>query len=337
MNVESIETNQRKKNGKRRRNSSSSSTVSINALSNQDDSMTSTTSSLADVVRVAYCEKHVPPETLQSYDTKASKSQIEALLKKEHEKRLEKVNKLMQERKIVPKNVIVPNLSNELCNNLSKRYLNTENKNIFFNKLLNYWLLKRATRNGQPLLRSLQQKSIISNNRKKSTLNNNNNYFKFDSLELEEKYLACKKLRQNLEKQRLLMELVQKRERIKYECIAIDQLKTVYEINSFNGIFLQRLLYILKDLDKKKIFHEPVNLTQVPTYLDVIKQPMDFKTMQNKINKIKYETLSQFESDFDLIINNCLEFNPLKISIYNKAALKLREQVFYLFRQFLLS
>ena len=93
----------------------------------------------------------------------------------------------------------------------------------------------------------------------------------------------------------------------------------------------------MSKLDHMGIFGLPVTDDIAPGYSNIIKQPMDFKTMQNKINKIKYETLSQFESDFDLIINNCLEFNPLKISIYNKAALKLREQVFYLFRQFLLS
>jgi len=181
MNIVSVETDQRKKNGKRRRNSSSSSSsLSVNALStNQDDDSISSTS---DVIRVAYCDKHVPPNTLESYDPKATKSEIDALLKKAYEKRLEKVNKLTQQRKIMPKNVFVPNLSNDLCTSLSKSYLNTENKHLFFNKLLNYWLLKRAARNGQPLLRSLQQKTI-SSSRKKSNLNNtnnNNNYFKFD-------------------------------------------------------------------------------------------------------------------------------------------------------------
>jgi bromodomain and PHD finger-containing protein 1 len=89
---------------------------------------------------------------------------------------------------------------------------------------------------------------------------------------------------------------------------------------------LQRTLEILKDLDKKKIFHEPVDLNEVPTYSDVIHNPMDFSKMQSKINRMEYITFSQFEADFDLIINNCLLFNQ-KNSFYYKTAFKLREQV----------
>ena len=103
-------------------------------------------------------------------------------------------------------------------------------------------------------------------------------------------------------------------------------MKTIYELNSFNGIFLQRLLDILRDLDKKQIFHQPVDLEDAPTYLDEIKHPMDFSTMQEKINKMQYDSFAKFEADFDLIINNCLNFNQ-KNSIFYKMAFKIREQV----------
>ncbi len=106
----------------------------------------------------------------------------------------------------------------------------------------------------------------------------------------------------------------------------MDHLKTIYEINSFNGIFLQRLLDLLRDMDKNQIFHEPVNPIEVPTYYDTVKNPMDFSKMQTKLNNMEYENLNQFEADLNLIVNNCLQFNQ-KNSFYYKTALKLREQV----------
>ena len=86
----------------------------------------------------------------------------------------------------------------------------------------------------------------------------------------------------------------------------------------------------IKDLDKRKIFHEPVDVNEVPTYLDVVQNPMDFSKMQEKINRMQYITFSQFEADFELIINNCLLFNQ-KNTIFYKIAFKLREQVGFIF------
>lgn len=311
--------NSRKKIGRKRRSSSSSS---VSTVSNHDDSISSTSSS--EVVRVVFCEKHVTAETLSpSLRVNInSKMELDTLFKQAQQLRIEKASRLMEGRKIAPKIVPIPILSEEFSAEILKS-INFENKEIVFNKLVSYWTLKRMSRSGRPLSRQLQM-----NERKKIIVNNQS---KFNSLDLEDKYAVCKKMRQNLEKQRLLMELIRKRERIKYDCIKIEQLKAIYELNPLNGIFLQRLLNILRDFDKKKIFHEPVNLNEVPTYTEIVKQPMDFSTMQSKINNIQYNLFSEFESDFKLLINNCLLFNPLKISVYNKAALKLKEQVEFYF------
>lgn len=316
--VKSIKSARKKTNRKRR----SSSSSACSGVTNQDDSISSTSSAQEEVVREAYCERHVPIETLSPSlkSDKISKNELESALKQAQQLRIKKVQHLNEQRKAEPKNVPVPILSKQFCDDILKKCLDFENKQIFFEKLINYWTLKRMSRNGQPILRRLLK---TFGNKKKSE----NAHARFASVEMEKKYAVCKRIRQNLEKQRLLMELVRKRERIKYDCIKIEQLKTVYELNAFNGIFLQRLLDILRELDKKQIFHQPVRVEEVPTYLEVIKTPMDFSTMQNKIYNMVYNTLDEFQADLKLIIDNCLLFNPLKISIYNKAAIKLKEQV----------
>ena len=58
---------------------------------------------------------------------------------------------------------------------------------------------------------------------------------------------------------------------------------------------------------------------------------MEFSKMQKKIETYKYSNFSQFKSDFNLIISNCLLFNKDN-PFYYKAALKLKEQVNKLFK-----
>jgi hypothetical protein len=47
--------------------------------------------------------------------------------------------------------------------------------------------------------------------------------------------------------------------------------------------------------DIKKIFHEPVPVEEVPDYLTIIKTPMDFATMQAKVDAHDYTDPTEFE------------------------------------------
>jgi bromodomain-containing factor 1 len=54
---------------------------------------------------------------------------------------------------------------------------------------------------------------------------------------------------------------------------------------------------------------DPVALN-IPHYRQVIKAPMDLGTMNQKLKSGQYGTASEFKKDFDLVIRNCLAFNP---------------------------
>ena len=41
------------------------------------------------------------------------------------------------------------------------------------------------------------------------------------------------------------------------------------------------------------LFREPVDIEEVPDYLDLIKKPMDFSTMRAKVEDFKYETFGE--------------------------------------------
>ncbi|EMD32531.1 hypothetical protein CERSUDRAFT_118583 [Gelatoporia subvermispora B] len=61
------------------------------------------------------------------------------------------------------------------------------------------------------------------------------------------------------------------------------------------------------------VFREPVDpvLLGIPTYFDVIpkKDARDLRTIRNKLDADKYESIEAFEADMDLMINNAIRFN----------------------------
>ncbi|KAL8797162.1 MAG: hypothetical protein Q9195_000629 [Heterodermia aff. obscurata] len=54
---------------------------------------------------------------------------------------------------------------------------------------------------------------------------------------------------------------------------------------------------------------DPVALN-IPTYFNVIRQPMDFGTIQQKLNQGEYENAREFDQDAQLVFANCYKFNP---------------------------
>lgn len=92
--------------------------------------------------------------------------------------------------------------------------------------------------------------------------------------------------------------------------------------------FKSRCDEILDRLIKKdhyNIFLEPVNTDDVAGYLDIIKSPMDFTTMRNKLARQQYRSLGEFRKDLDLIWSNCLLFNGKEpTNVFSKKAIELR-------------
>lgn len=82
---------------------------------------------------------------------------------------------------------------------------------------------------------------------------------------------------------------------------------------------LPKLIENLQRRDSYKFFCEPVNPDDVPGYSDVIKTPMDFGTMQRKVDDRLYSHIDEFKSDFHLVVNNAQTFNPEGTLYYNEA------------------
>lgn len=52
---------------------------------------------------------------------------------------------------------------------------------------------------------------------------------------------------------------------------------------------------------------------------------MDLSTMKAKIDEMKYLSITEFQSDFNLMIANCLAYNS-KDTIFYRAGLRMKEQ-----------
>lgn len=68
-------------------------------------------------------------------------------------------------------------------------------------------------------------------------------------------------------------------------------------------------------------FVEPVDPKEVPDYYDVIKRPMDLRTMMNKLKQRIYDKPEELRKDFNLIVSNCEEYNVSESEIYECAQL----------------
>ncbi|KAL7067318.1 bromodomain-containing protein [Cryptosporidium serpentis] len=82
-----------------------------------------------------------------------------------------------------------------------------------------------------------------------------------------------------------------------------------------NEILLEIVRRLYKR-DRQQIFAEPVNAELVPDYYQVIKNPMDFSTMRNKVIQEEYKDFESFESDIRLIITNCYTYNRIGTLVY---------------------
>uniref|UniRef100_A0A8C1K6G8 Bromodomain containing 1a n=1 Tax=Cyprinus carpio TaxID=7962 RepID=A0A8C1K6G8_CYPCA len=270
------------------------------------------------VKKTAYCGAHTPngsikrPLTIYN-ETKTNYRLCQLLDKKGSRTRLKKqkrlINNVVEVVAPVPY-ASVPSFSPERLNTILSQ-VSLQKKKAFGELVLNYWMLKRLSRNGVPLNRRLQT-SLYSQKNAQPT--------EEETQALKEQLKEWQRLRHDLERARLLLEQIRKREKLKKE----EQTLMEVHLTPFT-VLLRAVLDQLQEKDQAHIFAEPVSIKEVPDYLDHILHPMDFSTMRKHINEQGYKNLDEFEADFNLIIENCMKYNG-KDTFFYRAAVRLRDQ-----------
>lgn len=249
------------------------------------------------VRKTAFCDTHAPV----SYK-KADK--------------MRSARKILQEKAKALPVVSIPTIPAERISHISS-LIDIPKKADFVKRLMGYWTLKRQSRNGVSLLRRLQMSHLSRNNKTDMDLDS-------ATSALRDQLKYWQRLRQDLERARLLCELIRKREKLKREFVKLRERVFLTEISPLVKV-LNELITHLQEKDPHRIFAEPVDTSEVPDYLTLIKEPMDFSTMRTKVNNLEYASFAEFEKDFQLIVSNCMTYNA-KDTIFYRAAIKLRDQ-----------
>lgn len=87
---------------------------------------------------------------------------------------------------------------------------------------------------------------------------------------------------------------------------------------------MHHLLSDLQNHASSWAFLNPVNKDEVTDYYEVIKEPMDLSTMEQRLEENVYENLDAFLNDASKIFNNCKAYNG-ENSSYTKNAIRLEK------------
>ncbi|KMQ97299.1 peregrin-like protein [Lasius niger] len=248
------------------------------------------------VQKTAYCEAHTP------VDYQPSTNPVDA-------RRRAIANKKSSSAPVIS----IPTIPPERIREIASLAEGVPKRSQLIQRLIAYWTLKRQYRNGVPLLRRLQSSHPQS---RPPPLGEHSTSPTHDSELREElyrqlKYWQC--LRQDLERARLLCELVRKREKLKKELFKVKEKCLWFELRPLESV-LRTLLEAIKAKDVNDVFGQPVNTKEVPDYLEIA-----------KLEKQEYDSIVAFETDFNLMVNNCLAYNR-KDTMFYRAGMKMKEQ-----------
>ncbi|EDX15416.1 GD15310 [Drosophila simulans] len=268
------------------------------------------------VQKFAYCHAHTPAD---------AKLKMNVPDFEDTRHKMKEARKALAKKRSTAPVVLIPTIPPDRVQEIATM-VTMQRKKEFLDRIIAYWTLKRHYRNGVPLLRRLQSQGnnhgVIQRNGIEGSPDTGELYRQL-------KYWQC--LRQDLERARLLCELVRKREKLKVAFVRISEEVVMLQLNPLEAA-LNKLLDALEARDSMQIFREPVDTSEVPDYTDIVKQPMDLGTMRAKLKECQYTSLEQLEADFDLMIQNCLAYNN-KDTVFYRAGIRMRDQAAPLFVQ----
>ncbi|KIJ55279.1 hypothetical protein M422DRAFT_23890 [Sphaerobolus stellatus SS14] len=252
-----------------------------------------------------YCEKHLPEDVKQTRgevdDTFEGPLTIQARTPKSAKTARAYAKKFSLGPPLVPQ-VIVDRLENYYKKHFRQ-------KTQFIHLVCKYWSLKREARRGAPLLKRLHLEPWSASSATKQTSDEE----KTQKLE----YLL--QLRKNLESVKQLTALARQREEHK-----LNQAKVLRGVITSlifpHAAALKHALDQIQNLDKNQIFRRPVTRAEAPDYYDIIKNPMCFMEIENKIEKGDYLDLESFKADLNLVFDNAMVYNKRDTVFYKTAS-----------------
>ncbi|EAL41745.3 AGAP007617-PA [Anopheles gambiae str. PEST] len=291
------------------------------------DTVKGTDSNPVVVQKTAYCDAHTPLNALQTTPGNSPDGGPPTDAREVTREKMKKARKLLALKRTSAPVILIPTIPQNRIEEISS-LVNIPKKQQFIQRLIAYWTLKRQYRNGVPLLRRLQSQGQAQGTGMPGCRDRTDGSPDAQELYQQLKYWQC--LRQDLERSRLLCELVRKREKIKLILIKTTEQLVMAQLNPIESV-LHRILDQLEVKDDKEIFREPVDTEEVPDYTDIVKHPMDLGTMRQKLKRGAYIRIEDLEQDFQLMIRNCLAYNN-KDTMFYRAGVRMRDAGAIVFR-----
>ncbi|XP_067934772.1 peregrin-like [Watersipora subatra] len=269
--------------------------------------------------KTAFCDLHSPANMKGSSMVANSESDADTKTAQEKSRlKMRRARKILAEKRNAVPVVSIPMIPEKRVQAIAKK-MKIGRKEILLQRLLAYWTLKRQSRNGVPLVRRLQSNQTAKPHDKMLEPMDEK-----EAASSNQQLKYWKRLRQDLEKARLLVELIRKREKLKREEMRLHSAMVELTLSPLTK-FLQKILDDIRELDSTSVFAYPVDVNEVPDYHEYISTPMDLSTIQQKVNDLVYSNLDEFQDDIMLMIRNCMTYNAKDTPFY-KSGLRMSDQ-----------
>ncbi|KAJ2008588.1 hypothetical protein H4R26_000061 [Coemansia thaxteri] len=183
-----------------------------------------------------------------------------------------------------------------------------------------FWALKRSVRHGAPLLKRLHLEPWTASVTKQRAL----------EMAEEQRQAFIRRVRTDLERVRMLVESVRRREREKLRRarVQVEYLQRI--VDPVTPLLTDIITELMDKRDPRGVFSRPVSEEEAADYRSVIDEPMDFGTVRRKVSEYQYGAglgggaLDEFERDVRLVCTNCLAYNKPTTYFFQLATRMLR-------------
>nr|VWP00090.1 Guanine nucleotide-binding protein subunit beta-like protein (Cytoplasmic antigenic protein 1) [Ganoderma boninense] len=264
-------------------------------------------------VLACYCEKHLPPEQLRVREAAIEADSDEGdEMEGHHQTPKSSKSARAYNKTYKPGPPLVPRIIvNRILHYISR--IQVRHKQDFVHLVCRYWSLKREARRGAPLLKRLHLEpwTALSGSKQQT------------DQEKAVKLDLMKGLRDDLERMRTIAEVVRLRERVKQAQSEAVQDVLLHFLFPHEGPLRLAFQRITAHDRQNGYFKTPVNKMEVPDYYDVIKDPMCWDMIDQKLDRHEYLDLAEFKRDINLVLDNATTYNEPSTPYY-KTAVRIR-------------
>jgi hypothetical protein len=265
-----------------------------------------------------YCEKHLPPEyseiRLQSLSAEQSDNSESSPLHRQKTLTASKSARAHAKSYDVGAPLVPAIVVKRILNYTSK--LTFRKKEHFILLLCKFWSLKREARRGAPLLKRLHLEPWTSGKSSEMEIDNEARQGHLEHLQ---------RLREDLLRVKQMADLARKRENVRFwQCEATHQILSSCFFPHEDA--LHQIFDRIISLDKSSFFKSPVSRLIAPDYYNVVKRPMCWDMMEQKLNRHEYWDVQAFKDDVHLVLENAVLYNK-PFTPFHKAATRMMTTV----------